>query len=890
MTYPARFAACFLLVAPRLAAAPANDFQQSIAPLLQTRCGECHNEKTKSSGYSVASLEAVIAGGNKYGRAVLEGHPEKSPLVRVLTGELNPRMPFGQTLAKGEIDRIEGWIRAMKPTNVQTGEWRWPFEKPVKRDPPAVKDAAWVRNPIDAFVLAKLENKGLPPAPAASRRTLVRRLYLDLIGLPPSPEEVAAFLGDNDPQAWEKLIDKLLADPRYGERWGRHWLDLARYGETSGLEGDGAIGNAWRYRDWVIDAFNSNMPYDKFVVAQLGGGDEHSKTRNNYQPDAQGYIPTGFLRVAPWDRSNLVAADVRQNYLSEVTAVTGSVFLGLTVGCARCHNHKYDPIPQKDYYRLQAFFQATEAGRNIQVPYKNKEFAARAGEKIKQYEKLLNDSPEKKELDKLEAEFLAKIIRVRTERARDVKEFTKADLRLEMKLPKSRMFSAAEQEKYAELAEAAERTGDAEEQQALAAYEALLLPRLKEAYQSDKFDPAERFKALAVADVRAEAGARYSAKSILTEQEKAHHGELTAKLDVYRRRLERWRTNVLCVTNVAGPPTGPDIAPAHILIRGDYRQPGEAVEPGFPSAITGHSQPAVIETDRYRQFPTRGLRITLAKWIANQENPLTARVMMNRIWHYHFGQGIIRTTSDFGKNGDRPSHPELLDWLAVRFMESGWDIKAMHKLILTSATWQQGADNPAVKDDSKDPDNRLIWHYNRQRLEAEAIRDGILSISGRLNTERGGPSVFPPLPADLADFARYGRSGGLMWEPNERDEDARRRSVYIFQRRSLPLPMMAAFDATVFSESCERRSSTTTPLQALAMMNGDLVHEESAFLAKRLEKEAGADRTAQIRRAFELVLNRPPRPEEVDRFATFQGPVDAICRVLLNSNEFLYME
>jgi len=259
--------------------------------------------------------------------------------------------------------------------------------------------------------------------------------------------------------------------------------------------------------------------------------------------------------------------------------------------------------------------------------------------------------------------------------------------------------------------------------------------------------------------------------------------------------------------------------------------------------------------------------------------------MVNRIWQHHFGEGIVRTPSDFGRNGDRPSHPELLDWLAVRFVESGWDIKAMHRLMLTSHTYRQSAENPAT-----DPDNRLFSRFQRRRLEAEAIRDGILHLSGRLNPAVGGPSVFPPLPDDLADFARYGRTGGLMWEPNESDADARRRSVYIFQRRSLPLPMMAAFDALVFSESCERRSSTTTPLQALSMLNGSLIHEESEHLARRIAREAGPDRSSQVRRAFEIVLNRPPNPGELDKFASFTGPLDALCRVLLNSNEFVYVE
>jgi mono/diheme cytochrome c family protein len=873
------------------AATPPADFDQTVAPILASQCAECHSDRARTSGFSVATLRSVLAGGNKYGPAVVAGRPEQSPLVKLLLGHLTPQMPLGRTMAKSDIARIEEWIRGLRPEETAArpqGDWRWPYQKPVKHAAPVVRNQAWVRNPIDAFVLRKLEEQGIPPAPPASPRVLARRLYFDLLGLPPTPEELNAFLQDTAPDAYEKLIDRLLADPRYGERWARHWLDLVRYGETSGLEGDGAIGNAWRYRDWVIDAFNADLPYDRFVLQQLAGGDEHSKTRNNYQPDIQGHVPLGFLRLAPWDRSNLVAEEVRQNYLSEVTATTGSVFLGLTLGCARCHDHKYDPIPQKDYYRFQAFFNAIQV-ENVEVPYKDKAFAARAAEKIREYEERLKNGPEKKELDELEAVLLKKLAAARAEQAK-TRGLTKSDLRLEIRRKGQTIFTAAEQEKHADLLEAANRTLDPEEKEALDTFETTLLQKLTEAYAKPGADPSARFQALAAADVRAEVGKKYDSESVFTEEEKERHTVLSSKLDIYRRRLDRWRPLALSVKNVPGPPNGPMIAPTRVLVRGDYRQPGEAVEPGFPTVFTGQPRPAVLETDRYRQFPTRGWRITLARWIASPENPLTARVMVNRIWQHHFGRGIVATPSDFGKNGERPTHPELLDWLAVRFVEEGWSIKAMHRLILTSSSYRQASENPAPQASGKDPDNRLLSRFSRRRIEAEALRDGILLASGRLNPERGGPSMFPPLPEDLADFARYGRTGGLMWEPNERDEDARRRSIYIFQRRSLPLPMMAAFDALPFAESCERRIPTTTPLQALSMMNGNLVHEESEHLARRLQTEAGPDRAAQIRRAFEIVLSRPPAPEELRKFQEFSGPLAAVCRVLLNSNEFLYVD
>lgn len=861
-----------------------------ILSLLKEKCGGCHDGKNKTSGFSVATLDQVIAGGSKHGKAVVGGDPTESILLKMIRGDMDPKMPIGGSLSPAEVASVEAWILSLPAEKAQEKTaWRWPYEKPTKHQAPEIKNTSWPRNFIDRFILSKLEAGKLPPAPEADRRTLARRLYLDLVGLPPTPQEMQGFLADKSTDAYEKLIDKLLADERYGERWGRHWLDLARYGETSGLEGDGAIGNAWRYRDWVVQAFNRNMPYDRFVELQIGGGDEHSKTRNNYQPDPQGLVPTGFLRLAPWDRSNLVAADVRQNYLSEVTTAVGSVFLGMSIGCARCHDHKYDPIPTKDYYRFQAFFQATEAGRGVAVPYKDKEFAQKAAAKIKEYDQRLKDGPEKRELDEFEKALLKKLIAGRVERAKDKSETTAADLRLEMKLDSPRVFTEAERQRYTELLETANRTGDADEQKLLEAVEKPFLERLKQAYAGG-LDPMKRFDALAVQDVQNEAAAKYSGKSIFTLEDKNRHAELTSKLDIFRRRLNRWKGDVLGVTNVAGPPSGPDIAPTRILIRGDYRQPGEVVEPGFPSAIAGSSEPAVLEIDRYRQFETRGRRITLARWIASPDNPLTARVWVNRLWQQHFGQGLLRTTSDFGVNGDRPSHPQLLDTLAVTFMESGWDTKAMHRLMLSSATYKQAAENPKVKESSADPDNRLVWKFNRRRLEAEVIRDSVLHTSARLNPERGGPSVFPPLPDDLADFARYGRTGGLMWETNEKDEDARRRSIYIFQRRSLPLPMMASFDAIVFSESCERRSSTTTPLQALNMLNGYLVNDEASELALRLEREAGPNKQNQIRLLYEIVLNRPPTPSELDKFASFGGKMEALCRVLLNSNEFLYTE
>ena len=889
-------------LAPCLALGEPTDpiFEEEIKPLLQARCQACHSEGEQTSGFSVSSRHSVISGGNKHGKAVLEGDAEASPLVRLLKGQIHPRMPLGGVLTESEIARIENWIGNLQPAKgVQAEAWLWPFRQPVQTVPPEVENSGWVRNPIDRFILRRLEaENGLSPAPPAPRRTLARRLHLDLVGMPPTPEAMQRFLEDPSPNAYEKLVDKLLADARYGERWGRHWLDLVRYGESDGMEGDILIGNAWRYRDWVIEAFNADLPYDRFVTLQLAGGDEHSR-KAWYKPEIQGHIPAGFLRLAPWDLGNLASEQLRQDFLDEVTTATGSIFLGLTLGCARCHDHKYDPIPARDYFRFQAFFNAVRVPlppntsgvppEEFVVPYQDPRFRTLAESKIEQYRQRLENGAEKRELEALEQALLDKLISGKMSEAASDK-LTAKDLELELARKDQKVFSAEERAAHDRLKERAGRTLEQRDHRALARFEERLLQKLSAAYDARTADPAGRFRALKLADVRAEARRVNRPSKYFTREEKQQHLELSDTMEVLRRRLLRWRPLALTVTNVIGPPLGPGIPATRVLKGGDYRQPGEAVEPGFPSALTGSDAAAVLEKDRYRQYPTRGRRITLAKWIASPRNPLTARVMVNRIWQQHFGRGIVGTPSDFGNNGDRPTHPELLDWLAVRFVEQGWSVKAMHRLMVASSTYRQSADHPGVGDPSPDPENRLLWRFNRRRLEAEAIRDSILSASGRLNLERRGPSVFPPLPEDMKDLSRPARAGGSMWEPNERERDARRRSVYIFQRRSLPLPMMASFDAPVFNESCERRSVTTTPLQALSMMNGRLVNEEATHLATRVAGEAGPRWKDRVFRLFEIALNRPPDPAEQQQFSEFQGSLEAICRVMLNSNEFLFMD
>jgi hypothetical protein len=700
--------------------------------------------------------------------------------------------------------------------------------------------------------------------------------------MPPTVEEKNAFLADTSSQAYPKLVDKLLADPRYGERWGRHWLDLVRYAETDGLEDDQPLGNAWRYRDWVVDALNADMPYDQFVTRQLAGGDAQSRTGLILTQDPQSYIPTAFLRLGPWDAGSIPPLENRQVYLDDVTAATGSVFLGLTIGCARCHDHKYDPIPTDDYYRLQAFFNAIKI-EDVDVPFRNKAFAAEAAARTKEYEQRLESGAERKAVDELENALLEKLRAKKLDDAR-ARGWTVLDVRLELRRTTQTLFTEAERDKHQELTEAFDRVQDPEEKEELARFEEVLLRRLREA---PGLDPTARYAELTVRDLKAEL--RDPSQTVFSEAERLRHKELSARVALIRRQMARYGTRALSVVNVPGPPNGPGIPATHVLVGGDFRHPGKPVEPGFPSAITGNSEPAKIELDRYTAFPTRGRRRTLAGWIASPDNPLTARVMVNRIWQHHFGRGIVETASDFGRNGSRPTHPELLDWLALKLVDEKWSIKAMHRVMLNSSTYRQASANPAFDGNTSDPENTLLWRFRTRRLDAEEIRDSILWTSGRLSLTRGGPSVFPPMASEVADMARN-PAGVAAWEANEREEDSRRRSIYTFQRRSLPHPLMLAFDAPVFNESCERRSVTTTPLQALSMLNDGLINEEAAHLAARVEHEAGTDRGARIARVFEIVLSRPPQPVELERLLEFTGTLRDLCRVLLNSNEFVYVD
>ena len=824
--------------------------EQKIHAILKAECLGCHDESKRTSGFSVEHIDSVISGGAKHGSTVRPGHPDESPLVKILRGEIEPQMPLGGELAEADIITVEEWIKNLSPDVLEVASQAnryWAYEKPVAQDPPAVKNKQRVRNEIDNFVFAKLEEKDLVPAHEADPGTLVRRLYFDLIGLPPPPEEVEALVADSSAANYQAMVDRLLDDPRYGERWGRYWLDLARYADTNGFEGDPEYPHAWRYRDYVIDAFNNDKPYDEFVKEQIAGDEfelEVFPFKAIPTPDPEKSVALTFLRLAPFTEPR--GEQDRDVILSEMTSTVGSVFLGLTVGCAKCHDHKYDMIPTKDFYRMKAFFATVQIAR----PYAD-DIQQLGGPQPAEFYR----PGEKEWADK--------------ERARFKKD-------LETTEPKFKEFYESllvrlRRHRESEKKEAAEDEGEEEKE--------LALSDLKKAINDESDNSSSDFE---------------KKKSIFSDAEKHQFAQYSEHIRLLKKAILRVSPLAMSLTHAMGPPYGPNVPTTYVLTRGQWNRPGEPVKPRFLSAIEGHSDPAVLIQDRFKSIPTRFRRLVLANWIASPDNPLTARVMVNRTWQHHFGRGLVATPSNFGKNGTPPSHPELLDWLATRFVEAKWSLKAMHRLILNSATYRQASRRQDPQALKVDPDNRLLWRFNRRRLDGEAIRDSILAVSGRLNSARGGPPVFPPLPKGLDEAQKVQTIN--TWETTHGPE-GRKRSIYTYQRRSLSLPLLELFDAPVCNDSRDHRRNSVTALQALTMYDGEFVNEEVRHFAGRVLKETNSDIDKGYLRAFQLSLGRKPANWEMEQVKKSLGSVGspedtmlALCRVLLNSNEFIYVD
>jgi hypothetical protein len=738
-------------ILPLLIAVPA--MPQDAVAILRTNCLACHSEKNVTSGLSLETKESILKGGNR--------GPKTGLLLEAIrqTGDL--KMPPGRKLNDQQIATVEKWIATgmPMPDSLQKakrpGADHWAYQPPKRFPEPPVKDPSWAKNPIDRFVLARLDAANLKPSPEAPKALLLRRVHLDITGLPPTPAELSEFLNDKRPDAYERVVDKLLASPHYGERWGRHWLDLARYADTDGYTID-APRDIWKYRDWVIDAINKDMKFDQFIIEQIAGDLLPNPTIDQL-------IATGFHRNTPSNyEGGIDFEQYRVEAVADRVATTGAALLGLTIGCARCHDHKFDPISQREFYQIFAFYNNVD------------------------------------EVDK-EA---------------DRKYFNKPFLEI----------------------------GTDEEKATFAAWE-------KEVYQIE-------------GDIR-------KREDMVTGD-----GDADPELKALREKLNAHRKARPKLLRTMIMKELPEPRVSYIHLGGDFTRKGAVVKPG----VLGVLNP--LETTSANPN-----RLDFAKWLVDKRNPLTARVTVNRMWQRYFGRGIVDSESDFGTQGEKPTHPELLDWLAMEFMDKEWSQKAMHRLIVTSATYRQSSAGNA--------DVTLYARQNRIRLDAEIIRDASLVASGLFTPTVGGPSVYPPIPAGANNVTQVKRE----W-PTATGPDRYRRGAYTFFQRSAAHPALLVFDAPDASVSCTRRIRSNTPLQALIALNDESAIEFAEALGARMLKEAPADDAQRLRYGWQLTMSREPRADETDRMLRFirtrrdskdDEPAvwTAVSRVLLNIDEFL---
>ncbi len=835
-------------------------FESHIRPLFKVYCLDCHGEGEKLRGGLDLRLRRLIAQGGDSGPAVAPGKPADSLLYQRVRDREMP--PGKKKLSAAEIDMIEQWITGgarverPEPQALTKGmhiapEDRafWSFQ-PVRSPPvPAVRTAQHIRNPIDAFLSSRLQERGLTFAPEADRRTLIRRATFDLHGLPPTPEEVEAFLKDRAPGAFERLIDRLLASPRYGERWGRHWLDVAGYADSEGYtQEDNVRLYAYKYRDYVIRSLNEDKPFDQFIREQIAGDELVRSPYRDLSPgDLDKLIATGFLRTAP-DGTGSAGVDqttARNQVLSDTIKIVSTSLLGLTVGCAQCHNHKYDPIPQTDYYRIRAIFEPA---------YDVKHWRPPAARLISLY-----TDADRRQAAQIESK-AAKI---------DQERLTKQQLHIEATFLKE---LAKVPEPIREKARAARNTAPAKrsapQQQLLREY-----PNLN-----------------------VDAGSLYLYNSAAAAELKA----LADKAAAVRAKKPA-EDFVRALTEVAG-----QVPTTYVFHRGDPEQPRQAVAPGGLTILDGLPLPT-----KEAGLPTSGRRLAFARWLTDPRHPLTARVLVNRLWMHHFGRGLVGTPGDLGKLGERPTHPEMLDWLAHEFVQRGWRLKEMHRLIMTSSAYRQSS-RREEKGARIDPEDRLLSRMAVRRLEAEAIRDGILAVSDSLNLKMFGPPV-PVRENDVGQVVIGKGTKDLARGTTVADSlpvgEVHRRSVYVQVRRSLPLGILEAFDAATTEPNCEcRKSSTVTP-QALLLMNNDFLLEQSEAFAARLVREVGNEQKAQVIRAWRLAYASEPTADEVSDALRFlarqaerhrataskpgnptQQALATFCQALLSSNRFLYVD
>lgn len=802
------------LDSPKESASAIEHFETEIRPVLVQHCLQCHGATKQEGGLRLDSRNAILEGGDS-GPAANVGRAELSLLIEAMRYE-SFEMPPAHPLPEKVVLEFERWLdngmawpnnaepirRTMQITE-EDRRW-WAFQPLAQVEPPENRNE-WTHNPIDQFVLGRLHSQGMQPAPEASAETLIRRLYFDLIGMPPSLEEIDAFLEDEDPRAWERLVDRLLDDSRFGEHWGRHWLDLVRYSESDGWNQDAYRPHIWRYRDYVVQALNSDKPYPRFVLEQLAG-DEIDEDNPNH------FAAVGFLRLGIYEYNQRDARGLWNDIVNEMTDVAGDAFLGMSMACARCHDHKFDPVLQTDYFQLRAFFEP--------VIWRDDLVAATQEEKLEYAEKLATW------------------------------EAATTDLRSEIE----RLLEPYNSRKW-------ESTVDKFPLDIQACFHMPVEERTSWQHQM----------AYLVSRQFLEEGG--GPLKNMSKEDKARHEELKKSLAAFDRLKPEALPPLMTATDFGGIRS-----PTRIPDRRDT-----VIAPGFLTVMQEHDYATQLTktmlplSDSAHRAKTSGRRTALARWIGDPNNPLTHRVMVNRIWQFHFGRGLVATPNDFGRQGQRPTHPELLDWLTAKFIADGWSMKKLHKSIVMSSTWKQSCEHPLAREyQSKDPHENLLWRANVRRLSAEQIRDSMLAISGELDSRIGGPSV---------------------------ETDVPRRSIYLKSFRNKNDTFLHGFDVANGLKSVAVRDTTTTPIQSLLLINGTYALARADALADRLTSIPFVDAADQLDTAIRMVWGRSPDSQEFERAMHFLDPtinedghtiapetlID-FCHVLFNSNQFMYVE
>ena len=960
-------------------AAKVQFFDQKVLGILKENCFKCHGAEKRLKGhFRVTSRKGLLEGGD-IGPAINLNEPEKSLLLEMISyKDGDHEMPPKDKLPQDQIDILTQWVKMGAPFNPKheiAGEAEqvqpntqvndrtrayWAYQSIKRPAVPKVTDKAWSANAIDAFVHERLTRAKLSPNGPADKRQLIRRAYYDLTGLPPTPKEVQAFVKDQSPNAFEKVIDNLLARPQYGEKWGRHWLDLVRFAETNGYERDSRKDLIWKYRDYIIRAFNEDKPYDRFIKEQLAGDELPDK-------DGDSITATGFYRLGIWDDEPADRPLARYDYLDDILRTASETFLGMTVGCARCHDHKIDPIPQKDYYTFLSFFSDISPhgkGGTNHVPITDPKSKAqmeqqraeqqkaisRIREQLLPYEEALIDGFAKtnptildraddKDQKKLTNPFAlpdasrgkGQIWEYTTKKpgdnwfeiAYDDREWSKdwsgfgvkgtpgsivrtewktsdiwlrKDFRL-VEIPGKltlRIHHDEDAEVYLNGKQIRKFTGhvgryvdvDITE----ASLDVLQTGRNTIAIHCKQTSGGQYIDAGLLVDYNitpVPVLARLHGKEILGDQKLAEYNKLNQQLvTLEQQKIEVKEEFAMAVAERGRQKTW-------VLARGNPQLQGEEVNPAFPQ-ILGAPE-ANIPEGYGNGNQTTGKRRVLAEWIASPKNPMTAKVMANRLWQHHFGRGIVRSSNNFGFIGDEPTHPELLNWLAAELIEGGWTLKRMHKLIMMSRTYQMSSAGQTAGLKA-DPNNDLLWRFDMRRLAAEEIRDSILNLTGQLNLKMGGPSIYTEIPAEVA---RTASRPGAAWGRSSK-EDAARRSVYIFVKRSLHEPFLASFDWADTDNTCDVRFVTTVPTQTLTMLNSKFLNDSAEVLATRLQGDSQKI-SEQVSRAIELATSRPATDADISDgvklINTFQqGGMDAnqalqrFCLLVLNLNEFVYLD